>query len=74
MIELYIMEHCPYCRKVMNYFDENHIAYTKLDIGEDENLQKLLELGGHRQVPFLHDTDKDVKMYESDDIINYCKN
>lgn len=71
MLELYILETCPYCRKVMNYLDENEIPYNKHDISQDDNLEKLIELGGMQQVPYLYDTENDIGMYESDDIINY---
>lgn len=74
MLDLYISETCPYSIKVMNYFNSNNIDYNKKDITKGENLEKLIELGGERQVPFLHDTDNDVSMYESDDIIEYVKN
>ena len=30
-------------------------------------------MGGKRQVPFLVDTDRNIQMYESDDIIEYLK-
>lgn len=71
MYELYVLETCPYSIKVMKYFDENNIPYEKKLINKPENLAKLMELGGKQQVPFLHDTDNDVKMYESDEIIEY---
>lgn len=71
MLELYILETCPYSRKVMNYMDEHNIKYKKHDITDSENLEMLIELGGEQQVPFLVDTDNGVKMYESDDIIEY---
>ena len=74
MLDLYISETCPYSIKVMNYFNRHNIDYNKKDITKGENLEKLIELGGERQVPFLHDTDNDVSMYESDDIIEYVKN
>lgn len=74
MLDLYISETCPYSIKVMNYFNNHNIDYNKKDITKGENLEKLIELGGERQVPFLHDTDNDVSMYESDDIIEYVKN
>ncbi len=73
MLELYILETCPYSRKVMKYFDEHNIKYKKHDIQEPENLEKLMKLGGEQQVPFLYDLDNNVKMYESDDIIEYAK-
>ena len=71
MIDLYVMETCPYCRKVMNFLDENKIDYNKYEIGNSKNHNLLLELGGKEQVPFM--VDGDTKMYESDDIINYIK-
>ena len=74
MLDLYILETCPYSIKVMNYFDEHNISYNKKDITKTENLEKLIKIGGERQVPFLHDTDDDTSMYESDDIIEYVKN
>ena len=74
MLDLYILETCPYSIKVMNYFDEHNISYNKKDITKTENLEKLIKLGGERQVPFLHDTDDATSMYESDDIIEYVKN
>jgi glutaredoxin len=66
------MESCPYCRKVMKFFEENNIEYNKKDIADEKNLEKLLDLGCKRQVPFLYDPQNDVKMYESDDIIDYA--
>ena len=71
MIELYVMESCPYCKKVMKYFDENNIKYNKMDISNRENYDNLINLGGIEQVPFLNDADRNVKMYESSDIIDY---
>lgn len=71
MIELYVSETCPYCRKVMDFMEKESIRYDKKDVSEPENLQKLLELGGMAQVPFLYDKDYGSQMYESDDIIKY---
>ena len=67
MLDLYILETCPFCRKVMDTFDETNIL-------EKENLDELIKLGGKQQVPFLVDNDNDKFMYESDDIIEYVKN
>lgn len=73
MLELYVSEYCPYCRKVMKFFEENDIDFTQKDVSDSENFDKLVALGGKDQVPFLHDSENDVMMYESDDIINYVK-
>lgn len=71
MIELYISETCPYCRKVMDFLFDKKIDYVKKDVSNSANLDKLMQLGGKHQVPFL--IDGDVKMYESSDIIEYIK-
>ena len=73
MFNLYILETCPYCSKVMNYFDENSIKYNKKNIGDKENREQLIKLGGYEQVPFLYDTEKNEGLYESDDIIKYAE-
>lgn len=71
MLDLYVSQYCPYCKKVMNYLQENDIEFNLLDVADSENFDKLVKLGGKDQVPFLNDTEKDVLMYESDDIIDY---
>ncbi len=74
MFDLFISETCPYCQKVIDYFEENNISYNKKYVSEPDNLNMLLKLGGVAQVPFLDDPQKGVSMYESEDIINYVKN
>lgn len=71
MIDLYVLETCPYCRKVMDFADQNNIKYRKFDVSDIENNNKLIQLGGRDQVPFMVDGEK--IMYESDDIIKYLK-
>ncbi len=73
MLDLYILETCPYCRKVMSFLSENNIKFHKFEVSNKDNIQKLLVLGGKEQVPFLFDEDSNIKMYESDDIIEYLK-
>lgn len=73
MFNLYILESCPYCRKVMNFLDEKGVQYTKIDIKNKANEEALIKIGGKRQVPFLIDTDRNIQMYESNDIIEYIK-
>lgn len=74
MFDLYISETCPYCRKVIDFLEENNIKYNKKNVIEPENLNMLLKLGGKAQVPFLDDFENNISMYESDDIIEYLKN
>ena len=73
MIRLFMLDTCRYCRRVVEYLDENNIPYEKIDISEKENEEALVRIGGKRQVPFIIDTDKNIVMYESNDILEYLK-
>lgn len=73
MLDLFILESCPYCKKVIEYMDENNIPYNKIDISNKESEESLIKIGGKRQVPFLVDNDRNIQMYESADIIEYAK-
>jgi len=73
MLELYILETCPYCKKVMEFLDGQSMKYRTIDISNKESEDSLIQMGGKRQVPFLVDTDRNIQMYESKDIIEYLK-
>jgi len=73
MIDLFMLETCPYCKKVMKYMDENNINYNKIDIANKASEESLIQIGGKRQVPFIVDKDRNIQMYESSDIIEYIK-
>lgn len=73
MIDLYMLETCPYCKKVIKFFDENNVQYNKVDIAKKMNEDALIQLGGKRQVPFIVDKERNIQMYESSDIIEYAK-
>ena len=71
MFEIFELERCPYCQKVMNFMNENNIPYTKHNIEDTQEEETLIRLGGKRQVPFLFEQKSGLKMYESADIIEY---
>ena len=73
MLDLFILESCPYCKKVMSFLDEHEIKYNKIDIKNKTSEEALIQIGGKRQVPFLIDKDRNIQMYESNDIIEYLK-
>lgn len=73
MLELFSMDSCPYCRKVKEYFQTHNIKYTERDVNNPENAMELMKLGGKAQVPFLAVKDKNVFIYNSDDIIKYVQ-
>lgn len=69
MIELYQIEHCPYCKKVRNRLDELGVSYVSHSRNNPETEKRLIGLGGKRQVPMLVDPNHDLMLYESDDIV-----
>lgn len=74
IIKLYIYPNCPYCKKVINFLrtKNNLEKITLVDVTNKTNMQELLEVNnGNTQCPFLFDTEKNIKMLESDDIIQY---
>lgn len=73
MIYLFILETCPYCKKVMKFMDENGIKYNKINIENKASEESLINIGGKRQVPFIVDNERNIQMYESSDIIEYAK-
>lgn len=73
MIDLFVLENCPYCKKVMKYMDETGMKYNKIDIANKASEESLINIGGKRQVPFMIDRDRNIQMYESSDIIEYIK-
>lgn len=73
MIELFILETCPYCKKVMKFLEDKKLKYRLIDIANKESEESLIQIGGKRQVPFLVDNERNIQMYESDDIIEYLK-
>lgn len=73
MLELFILETCPYCHKVMDFLEKEGIKYHKIDISNKESEESLIKIGGKRQVPFLVDKERNIQMYESNDIIEYLK-
>lgn len=74
-IKLFVYNGCPFCKKVIDHLktSENLQKVAILSADEPENFLELKRLSGDTQVPFLYDEEKDVKMSESDDIIEYFK-
>ena len=73
MLDLFVLETCPYCKKVMDFLEKENIKYRKIDISNKDSENSLIQIGGKRQVPFLVDNERNIQMYESNDIIEYLK-
>ena len=73
MLDLYILENCHYCKKVLAFLEEHKIKFNPITIEDKKNEETLIKLGGKRQVPFLVDNDRNIQMYESNDIVEYLQ-
>lgn len=74
MLTLYTKASCPFCRRVVAVLDRLAIDVEMKDIAEnDEYREELIAHGGQQMVPYLVDTDADIAMYESDDIVSYLQ-
>ena len=72
-LKLYEFEGCPFCRKVREavvWLDLDPIVYP-CPQGGKRYREFVKETGGKAQFPYLIDENTGVKMYESDDIIEY---
>lgn len=70
-LTLFVKYTCPYCKKVLNFMEENDIDICIKDVTEQDNKQYLIENGGKSQVPCLFISSK--PLYESNDIIEWFK-
>lgn len=75
MLTLYSSSSCAFCQRVLQMAENLKIDLDIKDIYADETARlELIEKGGEEKVPYLVDTDKNVSMYESSDIIEYIRN
>ncbi len=72
-LELYIMDTCPYCQRVMRYISSTgRTDIVFKDVNKSDEAEKtLIAVGGKRQVPCLFIDGK--PMYESMDIIHWLE-
>ena len=72
-LELYKKDSCPYCQRVMRFISSSgrtDIVYRDI-VQSDEAAEKLVSIGGKRQVPCLFIDGK--PLYESLDIIKWLE-
>ena len=71
MLVLYTKDNCPYSTVVIHKMDELNIPVELKNISNNRNALELIENGGKYQAPCLIDTDKNIAIYESSDIVDY---
>jgi glutathione S-transferase len=74
-LELYELEGCPYCAKVVNKLEELNLDYESHMVPSSHSQRtEVEEVSGQTGVPVLVDEEHGVKgMPESDDIVEYLE-
>jgi len=72
-IQLYMIEGCPYCQKVISKLDSLDIEYQTIQVPREKSQRdEVVEISGQSSVPVITDENNDVQgMNESSDIIEY---
>lgn len=73
MIELFVGAYCGYCIQVKHALADMDVDVVLRDVADPVQRDRLLELGGKLQIPFLYSSDDGMMMYESNAIIMYLK-
>lgn len=73
MLTLYVRDGCAYCTVVLHALEELGLQFEEKEISDDAIAQELIDIGGMQQVPFLLDSEKEIGMYESADIVEYLR-
>ena len=72
MLILYTKDNCAYCEKVKDAFLMNKVVYEDRNIKNPEFLKEVQSYGA-RTMPFLVDTQANIALGESDEIIAYAQ-
>lgn len=73
MLTLYVKTGCPYCAKAIAAVDELELDVEYKNKADEGIIDELVTRGGKSQYPYLVDSERDVEMYESDDIVEYLR-
>ncbi len=74
MFTLYYKPTCPFCQRVLQMAENFNVELELKDVSESEEaMTELLEKGGKQTVPFLVDSERNISMYESSDIIDHLR-
>ena len=74
MLELFQFEDCPYCQKVRRKLEELDLSYLSHPSPSGSVKREFLgRFVGELQFPLLVDPEKNIFMFESDDICAYLE-
>ena len=73
MLKLYVRTGCPYSAAVLAKINDLGVNVLTLNVADPGVADELIRVGGEKREPFFYDDEKDIKMYESDEIVDYLE-
>jgi len=53
-VKIYTTNHCPYCVMAKDFFKKNNVAYTEINVEEDEAAaEEMIDKSGQMGVPVI---------------------
>ena len=66
---VYSTKTCPYCKMAMQYFDENNVAYTEIDVSNDEKAaEEMVKKSGQLGVPVIDIDGKVIVGFDKEEL------
>ncbi|MCX6774519.1 MAG: glutaredoxin family protein [DPANN group archaeon] len=63
-VKIYSTPYCTYCKLAKNFFTKNNVAFTEVDVSEDEKeLNSMVKKSGQMGVPVIEIDDKVIVGY-----------
>lgn len=73
MLTLYVRTGCPYCAAVIHKMEDLGLTWEEKNVADEGVYEELQKRGDKRREPYLVDTEHNVEMYQSADIVNYLE-
>jgi glutathione S-transferase len=74
MFTLYYKPSCAFSQRVIQMAENFNVDLELKDVEESEEaMSELMSIGGVAKTPFLVDTERDISMYESSDIVDHLR-
>ena len=71
MLTLYVKTGCAYCAAVLHALEELALPFEEKNVSDEAISAELIAKGGKLQMPYLIDSEHNVALYESEDIIEH---
>ncbi|MFH1415674.1 MAG: glutaredoxin domain-containing protein [Elusimicrobiota bacterium] len=68
-VKVYSTATCPYCHRVKEFLNENHVVFEDIDVGSDQQAAKeMVDRSGQMGVPVIDIDGKIIVGFNKDEI------